>query len=117
MNLTSILQTQFTKPSTWEQLLEEYRSSKEYFPVIQDALTNENNSLVSASQELNNVLNELKQKIQKTNVPIGELKNEKQGSQELVQDFKKIYQINYTRNITLLLLSIGLFSYVSKNWN
>jgi len=113
----NLLQTQFTKPSVWEQLLEEYRSSKEMFPKIQDAMNNENNSLVSASQELNLVLNELKQKIQQTNVPIGELKNEKQGSQELIQDFTKIYQINYTRNVTLLLLSVGLFSYVSKNWN
>lgn len=117
MNLTSVLQAPFTKPSVWEQLLSEYKSSKEFFPFIQDAITNENSALVSASLLLNNVIDDLKQKVKEKSVPFGELKNEKQGSEELISDYKKIYEINYTRNVTLLLLSAGLFSYVSKNWN
>lgn len=113
----------YISPQTFAQKLKDastitdLEKRKDAINAIQQSIDSENASITTDIDALNKEILKQKEAVQKTGVSYVNTMTEKNGSTTIIEDYKSVYELTYVNNITMVLGTIGLITFIVKNWN
>lgn len=107
----------FTPPHQYRNQLKQISNKPKLVEALVEKIKNENIELLKETQKLNEDI--VREKIKATTLKqkFGDVVTEVDGSSLLVDDYKSIYELTYTRNIMLLIGTAVLGGFIAKNWS